>query len=361
MNRTLLVLWTAALCLCVAGAPAGDTKPAESGTVILDTFSYWRVHITLRPVPFGTSEKAEPHEKGMVAANSYSRGSTVPPDRPKTPLPPDGWMNPEFDDARWWRDPGPYWGGKDRGVYGIARPHNNRWGAWQASTIALMCMRGKFQVTDPAQVKSLKLAMNYRGGMVIYLNGKEVKRLHMRDGDIDMLTLAEDYPVEATTKDGKLHDAWHVSPKELIDLRVRGAKDVEIPVEHLKKGVNVLAIEVHRAALPVEMFKLSRRAAHARSGLCWNTVGLMDFSMTAQGSGIVSNTGRPKGLQVWNANTLESVYTTDYGDPNETLKPIRIVGARNGSFTGQVILGSTEPIRGLKAEVSDLATKDGTG
>ncbi len=352
-------LVASALCVLAVSIPAaaGEEKPARSGTVILDTYSYWRVFVTLRPVPFGNSEKAEPQEDGRYAINSYSRGPTVPLDGPKTPLPSADWMKPEFDDSRWWRDPGPYWGERGRGVYGTSRPHNNRWGTWQPSTIALMCMRGKFRVTDPAQVKSLKLTMSYRGGMVIYLNGKEVKRLYMREGAIDMLTLAEDYPVEASTKDGKLHDAWHVSPKELIDLRVRNAEDVDIPVEHLRKGVNVLAIEVHRTAMPPEMLKLNRRGAHSRTGKFWNTVGLMDFELAAEGMGIVANTSRPNGLHAWNANTLESVYVTDYGDPNEPLKPVRIVGTRNGSFTGQVILGSDKPIRGLAAEVSDLKHK----
>jgi hypothetical protein len=336
---------------------AGEQAPPPSGTVVLDTYSYWRVHVTLRPIVFGNSEKAAPHEKGRTAVNSYSRGPTVPLDGPKTPLPPEDWMKPDFDDSRWWRDPGPYWGERGRGVYGRSRPHNNRWGVAMSSNLALMCMRGKFQVTDPAQVKSLKLTMNFRGGMVIYLNGKEVKRLHLREGEIDMLTLAEDYPVEASVKKGRLHDSWHVSPKELLDLRVRSAKDVEIPAEHLRKGVNVLALEVHRAAMPIEMTKLGRRAGHARTGMFWTTVGLMEVALAAEGSGFAANTSRPKGIQLWNANTMESIYTTDYGDPNEPLRPIRIVGARNGGFTGQVIVGSDTPIKGIAAEVSDLKHK----
>jgi hypothetical protein len=356
-----LIVVAAVVLSFVFDAHAGEQEPAKSGTVILDTHSYWRVFVTLRPVVFGNSEKAEPHKKGCVAVNSYSRGATVPLDGPKTALPPKDWMQPDFDDARWWRDPGPYWGGKGRGVYGRSRPHNNRWGVWMSSNIALMCVRGKFGVTDPVQVKSLKLTMDFRGGMVIYLNGKEVKRLHMRDGQIDMLTLAEDYPVEASVRNGKLHDAWHVSPRELIDLRVRSARDVEIPVKYLRKGVNVLALEVHRCAMPSEMLKLGRRAGGSRTGLYWTTVGLMDAKLAAEGEGITPNTARPKGIQVWNANPLESIYVSDYGDPNEKLGPVRIVGTRNGSFAGQVIVGSNTSLKGLAAEVSDLHNRKGKG
>jgi hypothetical protein len=50
----------------------------------------------------------------------------------------------------------------------------------------------------------------------------------------------------------------------------------------------------------------------------------------------------------------------DWGDPLEPLKPIRIVGARNGSFSGKVLLGSDEALRTLKASMSDLAGPAGT-
>ena len=41
-------------------------------------------------------------------------------------------------------------------------------------SLALMCLRGRFEVRDPAQVADLALTLNFRGGAVIYLNGKEV-------------------------------------------------------------------------------------------------------------------------------------------------------------------------------------------
>ncbi len=83
-------------------------------------------------------------------------------------------MQPEFDDGAWWRAPGPFYGG-----YGFRQPN----------TIALICLRGKFGAEDPAKVKSLTFSAVYRGGIVVYLNGKEVKRAHLPEGKMDFGTL----------------------------------------------------------------------------------------------------------------------------------------------------------------------------
>lgn len=37
------------------------------------------------------------------------------------------------------------------------------------------------------------------------------------------------------------------------------------------------------------------------------------------------------------------------------LKPVTLVGARNGTFSGKIIVESTDPIKGLKASVGELA------
>jgi hypothetical protein len=73
-------------------------------------------------------------------------------------LPPVNWVQPDFDDGSWWRDPGPVFDGP---------------GAAQGSELALLCLRGKFLVADLSKVKDLRLFMSFRGGAVVYLNGRE--------------------------------------------------------------------------------------------------------------------------------------------------------------------------------------------
>ncbi len=362
MLRAVALIFT----LFILGYPcvrAGEEAGKTTGTQVLDTYSTWRCHVTLRPIPFGTQNDAKPHAKGTYAVGFGSRKPTVPLDGPVTPFPPDGWARPDFDDSRWWRDPGPFFGGGTGGGGHRSLPHNNKYGVEQASLLYLLCARGKFSVEDPGSVKSLNLSLAFRGGVRVFLNGREAGRSHLPEGDISFLTLADDYPLEASLEKGKLINCWKGNTKSKnAELRIRAVERLSLPIDRLVKGVNVLAIEIHRAAMPEEMTKVSSRGAvMTTTGMFWNTVGLIDVNLTAEGSGITPNIGRPKGLRVWNANVIESVYESDCPDACEPLRPMRIVGARNGSFGGQVLVGSTESIKGLRAEVSPLAHRNGKG
>ncbi len=52
-------------------------------------------------------------------------------------------------------------------------------------------------------------------------------------------------------------------------------------------------------------------------------------------------------------------FDLDWGDPNEKLAPIQLVGTRNGAFSGKVVVGSDAAIKGLSARMTDL--KSGSG
>ena len=60
---------------------------------------------------------------------------------------------------------------------------------------SLICLRGRFHVQDPTRVRDLSLTVEYRGGVVVTLNGKEVARGHMPGGEVKTGTLADDYPL----------------------------------------------------------------------------------------------------------------------------------------------------------------------
>ena len=68
---------------------------------------------------------------------------------------------------------------------------------------------------------------------------------------------------------------------------------------------------------------------------------------------------RPQGVQVWNLDVAERLLDLDYADPSEPLRPIRIVAARNGAFSGAVAIGSTDPIEGLACRTGDLESAGG--
>ncbi len=335
-----------------------------SEVVILDTYSYWRCYVTLRPAVFGTAKEAQPDPNAIPsirrrdAAGNKISIPKMPPDQPRSPLPSADWRNADFDDTAWWRDPGPFFGGGPAvgNKWWDPSPHQSRYGYYQPREVALLCLRGKFTVTDPRQVKTLTLSAEFRGGLVVYLNGKEVARRHLPVGRIDPETLAEDYPLEAfADATGKLfgHPSRGVSAHH-YQLRIRKVEGLTLPVRELRQGTNVLTLEVHRTAIPPGMW--SKR----EPTLSWNTVALMYLELSAAGGGILPNVSRPAGVQVWNVNPVESVFDTDYGEPHEMLRPIRIVAARNGSFSGQVVVSSDRPIRGLQAEMSQLRLEGGS-
>ena len=69
------------------------------------------------------------------------------------------------------------------------------------------------------------------------------------------------------------------------------------------------------------------------------------------------------GLQLWNVDYWGTTSIGDFMGPNyeiKKLKPISIVGVRNGFHSGYVVLTSaTGPINGLKATITDLVEKGG--
>ena len=332
-----------------AGSPgdlaAGESKSAVPQETILDQSSYWRFKaVSYRgELPVQKKDGTIQHH-----APAWADG-----------LVETGWMASDFDDGDWVRAPGPFFG--PRGYYGTvgwwAENSSYRWG--------LICLRGKFAVDVPAE---LTLKATYRGGIVVYVNGKEVAREYLPEGGpIKPGALATPYPPEAFVDAGgrmlKGDEAdWRKYPSHFAKRHRTIA--ATIPASALQKGVNVLAIELHRAPLyhGIVTGKKKQPWGSSRNARQYGwTTGLADLTLSGPAGAADPNVDRPAGFQVWNANSLLGVFNTDYGPRNETLRPIRLVGARNGAFSGQVVVGGKKPIRGLRAEASDLTLKGGKG
>jgi hypothetical protein len=337
-----VILWLGS-CLLEAEVSPAEKNVNSSSTVILNTHSFWRCYLTLKPSLYGTSASASP-----PSSRTYSPAGTgthtLTATQPDLPYPPADWMQIDFDDSEWWRHPAPF----------PSMPFDpdrtwNHYGDNQPIGLALICARGKFTVTDLTEVKELKISCMYRGGIVVYLNGKEVLRNHMPAGEIKMDTLAEDYPAEISIlPDVPSHrPEFRAEYEKKVPLRIRKVENVSIPVTALRKGMNVLAIEIHRTAMTPTKYP-------------WNQCALISIELTAEGRGIVQNITRPSGVvQVWNADLLADVTDVDYGDPHERLKPVKIVGTRGGVFTGQFVVSSDKSIRGLNVDFVELRHESG--
>jgi len=334
----------ATLVILLIGA---QPRAAEnSSRAILNSHSFWRVNLWHTAVPVRLKSGAFETPPQTIAA-------------------PCGWVTPDFDDSEWVRAPGPFFASKD-GAGWIGYSVND------SVSSALIYTRGRFSVSDPDAVKSLTLNITYRGGAVVYLNGSEVGRGDMPEGDIKPETTALPYPDEAFVLPGggRLISGGFGEPKKYADrikLRVRSLSKISLDPRLLRRGVNVLAIELHRAPyneIATKKGRDGKRVLKGGRGVRpyndrWSTVALLSADLRATGDGLQPNVTRPKGFQVWNADPLLMIYDTDYGDAGVDPLPVRIVGARNGRHSGVLVAGRHQAITRLKASVGDLVAEEG--
>jgi len=326
LSILLVALW----CASANGRPTSkDNAPA----VVLDTLSVWRIHETLKPPLIQL-------DSGLKPVTSKYEWL----DRETSAAPAD-WKNPEFADCQWLR--------------GGARATS------RTPYLADLCLRARFEVTDPARVKNLKLSLTYYGGAIVYVNGQELVRGHVaKEGTPAM---ADGYPPEAfVAEDGKMLPAasWQMDrfPKALA-VRARTLADVAIPARLLRKGVNVLAIEILRSPYHKILDTMKNRGADRRElaarncpyELAWNTCEVRRVQLTAaQAAGLVPNASRPQELQAWNSDILTADYTSDFGDRCEALRPMELSGPGNGYLSGKIVIGSPKAIEGLKVRCGDV-------
>ena len=198
--------------------------------------------------------------------------SSIPPPsfstaRPRSP--PAEWTRPDFNDAEWLRGP-----------VGMES---------HASFAARICLRGRFLVTDPAKVKTLKFTATYHGGAIVYLNGEEIGRKNLAPG----ANLAEAYPLEAfVTSKGDIYGFGKPEKPDAEDLRHvalrERALELELPARLLRKGVNVLALEIVRA--PYHKVVDEKKQPHWNHKemfyyMSWNTCAISAARLSADGLG----------------------------------------------------------------------------
>jgi hypothetical protein len=335
-TRVLTAALSTTLSLVATAAQPGER------TDVLNEHSFWRYHLTW---------------KTEMVVRKGGKLEPIPDTRGRTPkvsvydLPPSDWAAREFDDRSWAR---------------------TRTGVPVSSRHGLLCLRGKFAVSDPAKAAGLTLSGSFVGGAAVYVNGRELVREGLPAGKLEPTTAATPLPEEAyVDPEGYLYRNQWGDPeryKERLRSRVRQIQEVEIPEAMLRKGVNVVAVGIHRAPANEVLLTGKPRRWKAerwrgRSYYWWSRIGFRTLRLTAPAGSdaAVPNVGRPKtpGLQLWNHPLIRRIHTGDYGDPNEPLRPLVMAGARNGTASAQFGVGSAKALRGLVVKAAELRGPNG--
>jgi hypothetical protein len=224
-----------------------------------------------------------------------------------SPLPPADWPKLEFDDWGWPRRELPVMGSSRR------------------SPASLVCLRGKFGVTDPARVRAMKLKIVYWGAPKFHLNGAPLAegRLAPR-------------PLAAHPNAPAVKDAAQPLQEAIFDL---------LP-QALRRGINVLALEVSQPP--------------TTGGGPEKNIGFFEGSLSAPlGSAVIPNRPPPGGVQAWSTDPTARPGEMPYADPFEPLI-VRMRAPCNGFGSGLVVLCSPMDFRGVAATPGALKCSDGS-
>jgi len=280
-----------------------------------------------------------------------------------TTAPPADWAQADFDDSGWGR----YTSDLTSVLGG--------YGYEQSLRRATICLRTQFGVADPARARDVTLAIEYRGGVVVYVNGQEVARQHLSKGNeaVDVRAVAEEYPDDALTDEYGEPLARTERPAdedlERYEFRIRKLT-VQVPSKTLRNGGNVLALQIQAA--PNDKIRSGRNTE-------WSTAGLCSVALSsAQGEAVVAYEDAASGVTLWNASPLETVGVTPgklqsgflwwgitvtpvaltQGNPFESPKPIRMVAPRGGTCSGQIVVSGPSSLSGVRASIGALKHAD---
>lgn len=311
----------------------------------------WRDHVTVE-----------------VEYNSFARknrvfirvGSITEP-------PAHGWLAPEFDDSTWphLRKPD---GVGSPAQYTVGTPDRNGW-------LRGVYLRFRFEVPDPDAAGTVTFSADYIGGLRAFVNGQEIARGSLPAGALEAETMAEGYPQEAYVQlAGELSDeekakykgklppptqvigsADELTPvgSRLYRLRNRTINSVVIPQKLLRKGSNVLAIELRAAPLHPYVFKewFGYRAVEDRQ---WEHARLSRMELRCASKNMPSSVGRPRGVQIWTEDMIRRVFSPEYLESGAAPGVVRLAGARNGTYSAQVVVGTDRALANVRVTASEL-------
>ena len=401
MRVLCLALWAA---IAGSSSRAGDTV---SGALILNERGYWRTYqrfycdrisaealatdgerllgtawMERKKKQLSDAAKGKGNWMEMIDLPPRTWGHWVETSAP----PPENWFAPEFDDSTWVKARNAAYGNSLR-----------RLGS---------CLRARFEVPDPGKAGDLVLRLSYRGGVRVLINGQEIARGHLPEGTLAPTAFGADYPAEAygllkeeapeewqkvwdpqrpyfcpelpsrfnlatvhKNPDGSESDLRKVGRgvfsqatwSRVSALRNRALGPVTIPARLLRKGANVLCVELHASRLhPIVLAKDKRHNEWDWEQFIggWCHQGLLSLELRG-GGGIPSALARPEGVQVWVEDINYRLHAPEYLPPAEPRGEIRIAGLPNGTHAAQVVIGTSRNLPPPKITVVELKAAAG--
>ena len=262
-----------------------------------------------------------------------------------TPPPPDGWMAADFDDSAWVRERGPFQGGRPAE---ITSPILGQYDESVDLRLLAACYRARFLVNDPQAAGRLTVSVAYSGGARVFVNGHELVRGHLPEGPLVPDTPGADYPAEA----------YGPKAAELCRRRIR---PVAIPERLLRRGTNVLAVEVRASHFHPIVLRNRNQPNWGGPMRPWPHARLFALELRPASRGVPHCTRRPPGVQVWVEDVHHRTLSSDYLPPGEQPGAVTLVGARNGTYGAQVVVGTDRELSGPKARPSALRQVGGAG
>jgi hypothetical protein len=129
------------------------------------------------------------------------------------------WTALNFDDAAWSQGNAKLGYGDDDNITTLS------YGSDANNKHITYYFRKEFSLTDLSEIISLQAQLLRDDGAIVYLNGTEVIRTNLPDGNIDFHTMASDFVDDA-------HETTYYS--------------FNLPLEQLMEGKNVIAVEIHQ-------------------------------------------------------------------------------------------------------------------
>ncbi|MCK5528667.1 MAG: hypothetical protein KAI74_03205 [Kiritimatiellae bacterium] len=349
----LPVILALALILTNSMAQAATSKTDPNRAIVANSDSLWRIRTVWETEEIIQKNGKVDHVKVLCDRKFFkeNKKSTFNPDHTYTNVPvvrlPEttstDWMQPSFNAVDWARIPGKVFAKayKEPSIY------------WKA-----VFVRKSFEVINPSLVKELNLTVDFKGGAVVYVNGKEIKRAFMPKGKITPNSCSEIYPESAYLLDeGYIILGRNKECKTKRAARIRTTGEITIPASALKKGVNTIAVGIHRAPTSYR-FHLGRVKPYVtiHQDAYWAKCALVNIKLTVDRSSAaaIDMQGSISDIIAKNKIIMEKVYLDDIPDIFAQSRPIRLIGVKNGTFAGQFVVANSSNIKNIKIEKSDL-------